>query len=133
MFNIFVVMFVYDCFIGGVVGCGQDYFFCEVMYLDVIVIGLVGFEYCEFGIMGSVGIFVVEVFINFENLFCFVDYKFFEVQFWGNVQIKVQVVGVDVGVEWMCICFVVDCLQNWCFNFDVVVIQQGFLYCVDGI
>lgn len=121
MLNTLAVTSAHDRPTGGVAGCGQDHLPREVTHLDVIAIGLVGLEHREFGIMGSVGTLVAEVPTNLENSSRPADHKPLEVQLWGNAQIKVQVVGVDVGVEWTRIRPAVDRLQNRRLNLDVVV------------
>jgi len=44
----------------------------------VVVVGFVEFEYCEFGVVCGVGVFVVEVVVDFEDFFEVVDCCVFE-------------------------------------------------------
>lgn len=67
-------------------------------------------------------IFVMEVMVDFEYMFEVINYQMFEVQFWCDMQVYVEIQCVMVGDKWMCSGIVRDYLYYRCFNFYKVVV-----------
>lgn len=95
--------------------------FCQFDQVFVVCICYIEFYYGEFRIMVYGDVFVMEVMVNFEYVFEVVNYQMFEVQFWCDMQVYVQIQCVVMGDKWMGRCVVWDYLYYWGFDFYKVV------------
>ncbi len=91
---------------------------------QVVRMRLIGLEQGELGVVAEVDPFIAERPAQFEHALDAPDAQPLQVELWGDSQVQIQVVGVDVGDERAGVGAAVDLLQDGRLHLDEILGEQ---------